>query len=99
MRGASAISAVRDLRRSIVLPHDEEAGAVDMGEMKRAHAREDEQRTQDRFASTIAICASIIAAVRLARDERIGTTSPRVVSVVWDSVTLAKAILRRVLGR
>jgi hypothetical protein len=69
-----------------------------MGEMKRTNAREDEQRTQDRFASTIAICASIIAAVRLARDERIGT-SPRVVSVVWDSVTLAKAILRRVLGR
>ena len=99
MRGASAISAVGDFRRPAVLSHAEKAGAFFMGEMKRANAREDEQRTQDRFASTIAICASIIAAVRLARDERIGTTSPRVVSVVWDSVTLAKAILRRVLGR
>lgn len=96
---ASAISAIGDLWRPTVLPHAEKAGAINMGEMKRANAREDEQRTQDRFASTIAICASIIAAVRLARDERIGTTSPRVVSVVWDSVTLAKAILRRVLGR
>jgi len=41
-----------------------------MGEMRRANAREDEERTRDRFSSTLAICASIIAAARLARDER-----------------------------
>jgi hypothetical protein len=35
-----------------------------MGEMKRAIAREEQdRRTQDRFASTIVIAASIIAAV------------------------------------
>jgi len=40
-----------------------------MGEMRRAIAREDEERRkQDRFASTLVIAASIIAAVRLARD-------------------------------
>lgn len=68
-----------------------------MGFMKRAVMREDEQRVRDRFASTLAICASIIAAVRLARDERIGTSSPRVLSVVADSVALARGILNRVL--
>lgn len=41
-----------------------------MGEMRRAIAREEqERRTQDRFASTLVIAASIIAAVRLARDD------------------------------
>ena len=47
-----------------------------MGEMKRAITREEQdRRTQDRFASTIVIAASIIAAVRYqetrcpARDE------------------------------
>lgn len=39
------------------------------GEMKRAIAREEqERRNQDRFASTVVIAAAIIAAVRLARD-------------------------------
>jgi hypothetical protein len=43
-----------------------------MGEMKRATAREEQdRRTQDRFASTIVIAASIIAAVRLAREQEI----------------------------
>jgi hypothetical protein len=69
-----------------------------MGEMRRAIAREqDERRTQDRFTSTLVISASIIAAVRLARDD-IGTPGPRVVSAVSDSVSLAKMILRRVVG-
>ena len=37
-----------------------------MGEMRRAIAREDEERRkQNRFASTLVIAASIIAAVRL----------------------------------
>jgi hypothetical protein len=68
-----------------------------MGEMRRAIAREQEERTQDRFSSTLVIAASIIAAVRLARDD-IGTPSPRVVSAVSDSVALAKLILKRVVG-
>lgn len=46
--------------------------------MRRAIAREQEEyRTQDRFASTLIISASIIAAVRLARED-ISTPSPRV---------------------
>lgn len=53
--------------------------------MRRAKAREDEERIRDRFSSTLAICASIIAAVRQARDERIAVESPRVLSVVADS--------------
>ena len=41
-----------------------------MGEMRRAIAHEqDERRTQDRFVSTLVIAASIIAAVRLVRDD------------------------------
>jgi hypothetical protein len=41
-----------------------------MGEMRRAIAREEEdRRKQDRFASTLVIAASIIAAVRLARED------------------------------
>ena len=47
-----------------------------MGEMRRAITREDQdRRKQDRFASTLVIAASIIAAVRLARDD-IGRPSP-----------------------
>ncbi len=47
-----------------------------MGEMKRAVAREEqERRNQDRFASTVVIAAAIIAAVRLARDD-ISSSSP-----------------------
>jgi hypothetical protein len=70
-----------------------------MGEMRRANAREEEARLQDRFASTIAICASIIAAVRLSREPDIGRPSPRLFATVEDSVTLAKSILKKVLGR
>jgi hypothetical protein len=44
-----------------------------MGEMRRATAREEEQRKRDGFASTLAISASPIAAVRLARED-ISTT-------------------------
>jgi len=69
-----------------------------MGEMKRAIAREQEERqTQDRYASTLAISASIIAAVRLARED-ISAPSPRVMSAVADRVHLARLILRRVIG-
>jgi hypothetical protein len=69
-----------------------------MGEMKRADAREAEERQRDRFSSTLVIAAAIIAAVRLARDN-IDTPSPRVVAAVADSVTLARLILKRVVGR
>jgi hypothetical protein len=37
--------------------------------MRRAIAREEERRKLDRFASTPVIAASIIAAVRLARED------------------------------
>jgi hypothetical protein len=67
-----------------------------MGEMRRANAREEEQRKQDRFASTVVIAASIIAAVRLARDD-ISRPSPRLISVIADSVGLARMILDRVV--
>ena len=69
-----------------------------MGEMKRAIAREDqERRNQDRFASTVVIAAAIIAAVRLARDD-ISSPSPRIYAAVADSVGLARMILKRVTG-
>ena len=71
-----------------------------MGEMKRAVERERQEfrqnQKQDRFASTVVIAAAIVAAVRLARDD-ISRPSPRVLSVVADSVQLAKMILDRVV--
>jgi hypothetical protein len=78
-----------------------------MGEMKRAIAREEQERTRamaeqkrmtDRFASTLVIAASIIAAVRLARDQDTGRPSPRLTSVVIDSIALARMVLERVLS-
>lgn len=69
-----------------------------MGEMRRAMSREeDDCATQDRFASTVVIAASIIAVVRLARVE-IDTPCPRLLSTVADSVRLARMILKRVIG-
>jgi hypothetical protein len=67
-----------------------------MGEMRRAIAREDQDRKQDRFASTLVIAASIIAAVRLARED-ISRPSPRLTSAISDSVSLARMILERVV--
>ena len=70
-----------------------------MGEMRRAIAREQQERTvTDRFASTLVIAASIIAAVRLARDD-ISTPSPHLLGVIGDSVSLARTILKRVTGQ
>jgi hypothetical protein len=57
------------------------AYAIRMGEMKRQIAWENEQSS--RYASTVAICASIIAAVRLARDD-IGGSSPKLTCAVAD---------------
>ena len=68
-----------------------------MGEMRRAISREEkDRRKQDRFASTLVISASIIAAVRLARDD-ISRPSPRVQSVIVDSVQLARSILKLIV--
>ena len=68
-----------------------------MGEMRRATAREEQDRRQhDRFASTLVIAASIIAAVRLARDD-ISRPSPPLTSVISDSVQLARSILERIV--
>jgi len=72
------------------------AYACGVGEMRRRMVWENEQST--RYASTVAICASIICAVRLARDD-INHPSPRVVCAVADSVTLAKMILKKVVRR
>jgi len=44
------------------------------------------------------IAAAVIAAVRLARED-ISTPSPRLMSTVADSVSLAKMILKRVVGQ
>ena len=69
-----------------------------MGEMKRAIAREeDDRRRQDRFASTLVIAASIIAAVRLAREPELSRPSPRIHAAIADSVALARMILDRVV--
>ena len=68
-----------------------------MGEMRRAIGREEQERQkQDRFASTLVIAASIIAAVKLARDD-IGRPSPRVQSVVMESIQLARSILNAIV--
>lgn len=69
-----------------------------MGEMRRAIAREQQERmTGERYSSTLVISAAIIAAVRLARED-ISTHSSRVVSTVGESVSLARLILRIVVG-
>jgi len=53
-----------------------------MGDMKRAIARKIQDRqdyeakVRDRLTSTLVIAASIIAALRLAKDEQIGRPSP-----------------------
>jgi hypothetical protein len=68
-----------------------------MGEMKRAIAYEERQRqVSDRFASTLVIAASIIAAVRLARDD-ISKSSQRLISVVQDCAGLARMILNQIV--
>lgn len=68
-----------------------------MGEMRRAIAREESDgRKQDRFVSTLVIAASIIAAVRLARDD-ISRPSPRLQTVIMDSVQLARSILNAIV--
>ena len=56
-----------------------------------------QKRMTDRFASTLVIAASIIAAVRLARNQDISRPSPRLTSVVSESIGLARLILEKVV--
>jgi len=93
---------MRHVPGSFVVKVDAEARPVRaevlMGQMHRAIAREEaERQKRDRFASTLVIAASIIAGVRLAREPDIGRPSPRVASVIADSITLARAILDRIV--
>jgi len=67
-----------------------------MGEMRRAIDNDiKEQQKRDQFASTLVIAAAIIAAVKLAREDI--KPSPRVLSVIADSVALARMILDRIV--
>ena len=76
----------------------EEVRDAPIGEMKRAQAWEEQQRRkQDRFVSTLVIAASIIAAVRLARESDITHPSPRIQSVIGASIQLARMILTAVI--
>jgi hypothetical protein len=67
--------------------------AIAREEQERRNAMEEQKRMTDRFASTLVIAASIIAAVRLARDQDISRPSPLLISVVNDSIGLARRIL------
>jgi hypothetical protein len=58
---------------------------------------EEQKRMTDRFASTLVIAAAIIAAVRLAREQDIGRPSPRLASVITDSIGLARMILEKIM--
>jgi hypothetical protein len=71
--------------------------AIAREEQERKRAMEKQRRTADRFASTLVIAASIIAAIRLARDQDISRPSPRLTSVIADSVGLARRILDAVM--
>jgi hypothetical protein len=63
---------------------------------ERAKAREEQKRVTDWFASTPVIAAAIIAAVRLAREQDISRPSPRLTSVVTDSIAPARMILEKI---
>jgi len=63
---------------------------------ERAKAREAQKRVTDWFVSTPVIAASIIAAARLAREQDISRPSPRLTSVVTDSIAPARMILEKI---
>ena len=71
--------------------------AIARGEQEGAKAMEEQKRMTDRFASTLVIAASIIAAIRLAREQDISRPSPRLTSVVTDSIGLARMILEKIV--
>ena len=108
LRGQAPLSALRHLSGKAVEAAHQRSGAESgalMGLMRRAIAREEHERAKgmgeqkhmtDRFASTLVIAASIIAAVRVARDD-ISRPSPRLTAVVSDSIRLARTILESVV--
>ncbi len=67
-----------------------------MGHMARAEAREEQARINTRFTSTLVIAAAIIVAVRLARED-VALPTPRLISSVGQSISLARTILKEVL--
>lgn len=69
-----------------------------MGEMRRANAREADLATGQRYVSTLAICASIIVGIRLARED-LSRPSPRITATISQGVSMARAILEVVLRR
>jgi hypothetical protein len=71
--------------------------AIAREEQERRTAMEEQKRMTDRFVSTLVIAASIIAAVRLARDQEISRPSPRLTSVIAESVGLARRILEAIV--
>src|ERR1035438_9436067 len=104
MRREEKLPSIRDFPRQTLAQTWSQTGAIRgalMGEMKRAIARErqawaEQMQEQARMKSTLVIAAAIIAAVRLARDPDISRPSPRLTSVISDSVNLARMILDRV---
>ena len=104
LRREEKLSAIGDLSGQPLVQTRPQTGALSgalMGEMKRAIAREreawaEQMQEQTRMKSTLVIAAAIIAAVRLARDPDISRPSPRLASVVSESVNLARMILDRV---
>ena len=61
---------------------------------RRAIAADEQAALRYRFISATVIAAAIIAAVRLAREPGIDIPSPRVLSTIFDSVGLARRILK-----
>jgi hypothetical protein len=104
LRNKEKLSSNRDISGQAFVqtwPQSHALNGALMGEMKRAIAREreawaDQMQEQTRMKSTLVIAAAIIAAVRLARDPDISRPSPRLTSVVSESVSLARMILDRV---
>jgi hypothetical protein len=78
--------------------HPSQRETLRVGELRQLARQSDRAGVVEiRFASTLVIAASIIAVVRLARDQDIGRRSPGLASVVADSVALARTILVRVI--
>ncbi len=71
--------------------------AIAREKQERSRNMEEERRKQNRFASTLVIDPSIIAAVRLVRDSDISRPSPRRTAVVAERNSLAGVILEAVI--
>jgi hypothetical protein len=104
LRREEKLSSIRDFPRQLLVQTQAQTGAIRgtlMGEMKRAIAHEREawvanMQEQARMKLTLVIATAIIAAIRLARDPDISRPSPRLTTVVSESVNLARMILDRV---